>query len=98
MKAYSVGENWIGFRCPGCGGGHSIPVKPDVAGWEWNQNLDRPTISPSILVNRGKSNPTAHVCHSFVRDGHIEFLSDCSHDLAGKTVELPEIDELGQPK
>lgn len=28
-------------------------------------------------------------CHSFIRDGNIEFLSDCSHKLAGKTVELP---------
>ena len=29
-------------------------------------------------------------CHSFVRDGRIEFLSDCTHDLAGQTVDLPE--------
>jgi hypothetical protein len=29
-------------------------------------------------------------CHSFVRDGQIEFLSDCSHDLAGKTVPIPD--------
>lgn len=32
------------------------------------------------------------ICHSYVRDGRIEFLSDCTHALAGKTVELPEID------
>lgn len=31
-----------------------------------------------------------HVCHSFVRDGRIEFLSDCTHALAGQTVELSE--------
>lgn len=31
-------------------------------------------------------------CHSFVRDGKIEFLSDCSHALAGQTTELLEID------
>lgn len=30
-------------------------------------------------------------CHSFVKDGKIQFLSDCSHSLAGQTVELPEI-------
>lgn len=28
------------------------------------------------------------VCHSFVRNGQIEFLSDCTHALAGKTVPL----------
>lgn len=28
------------------------------------------------------------VCHSFVRNGMIEFLGDCTHALAGKTVPL----------
>jgi hypothetical protein len=32
-------------------------------------------------------------CHSFVRDGQIQFLSDCTHELAGKTVALKNIDE-----
>lgn len=31
-------------------------------------------------------------CHSFVRDGKIEFLSDCTHALAGQTVELPDVE------
>ena len=30
------------------------------------------------------------ICHSFVRDGQIEFLGDCTHELAGKTVQLPD--------
>lgn len=29
-------------------------------------------------------------CHSFVTDGRIQFLSDCSHALAGQTVDLEE--------
>lgn len=28
------------------------------------------------------------VCHSFVRNGMIEFLGDCTHALAGQTVAL----------
>lgn len=31
-------------------------------------------------------------CHSFVRNGYIEFLGDCSHKLRGQTVELPDIE------
>lgn len=31
-------------------------------------------------------------CHSFVTDGRIQFLSDCAHELAGQTVDLPELD------
>ena len=30
------------------------------------------------------------VCHSFVTDGRIQFLADCTHALAGQTVDLPE--------
>lgn len=28
-------------------------------------------------------------CHSFVTDGQIQFLDDCSHSLVGQTVPLP---------
>lgn len=28
------------------------------------------------------------VCHSFVTDGRIQFLGDCTHALAGQTVDL----------
>jgi len=34
------------------------------------------------------STPT--VCHSFVTDGQIQFLNDCTHDLAGQTVPLAD--------
>lgn len=30
------------------------------------------------------------VCHSFVTDGRIQFLDDCTHALAGQTVDLPD--------
>jgi Family of unknown function (DUF6527) len=33
------------------------------------------------------------VCHSFVTNGKIQFLTDCTHALAGQTVDLPDIDE-----
>lgn len=29
-------------------------------------------------------------CHSYVTDGRIQFLNDCSHALAGQTVEMLE--------
>ena len=33
---------------------------------------------------------TCGICHSFVTDGRIQFLTDCTHGLAGQTVDLPE--------
>lgn len=32
------------------------------------------------------------ICHSFVRDGKIQFLSDCTHELAGKIVDMEDED------
>ena len=38
------------------------------------------------------------VCHSFITDGQIEFLGDCTHALAGQKVELPTIvEEVADP-
>ena len=33
------------------------------------------------------------VCHTFVTDGMIQFLGDCTHPLAGQTVPLPPLPE-----
>ncbi len=36
---------------------------------------------------------TCKVCHTFIRDGQVQFLADCTHALAGQTrpmVEIPE--------
>jgi len=30
------------------------------------------------------------VCHSFVTDGKIQYLNDCTHELAGQTLEIPD--------
>lgn len=32
-----------------------------------------------------------YICHSFITDGKIKFLTDCTHELAGHTVELNDI-------
>lgn len=32
-------------------------------------------------------------CHSFIRDGKIQFLSDSTHELTGQTVDLPDYED-----
>lgn len=32
-----------------------------------------------------------HVCHTFIRAGMVQFLSDCTHGLAGQTLPLPDL-------
>lgn len=34
------------------------------------------------------------VCHTFVTDGRIQFLGDCTHALVGQTVDLPDIEDV----
>jgi len=86
------------FDCPaGCPGGHYMAVHPfalaNGASWDFNGDLDRPTFSPSILTRIDFTDPSkSFTCHSFVRDGKIEFLDDCTHTLAGHTVDLPDVD------
>jgi len=72
-------EGYLIF-CPGCQRGHMFDHR-----WTFNGDFNKPTFSPSLLVN--KDNPKSR-CHSFVRDGKIQFLSDCHHELAGQTVDL----------
>ncbi len=74
------------FHCPGCDTTHGLRVK-GPGSWTWNESLERPTISPSLLVDQDRPERR---CHSFIRDGRIEFLGDCHHELKGKTVELPD--------
>lgn len=91
------------FRCPGCEDNHQILADRD-RGWGFNGDLERPTFTPSVLVggvqwapgegfhkpNHGVAPGERIVCHSFVTDGRIQFLGDCTHALAGQTVDLPE--------
>ena len=83
------------FWCPGCECAHGIWTmkRGGTPNWEFNGREDKPTFSPSILV-RYPNGATGkdEVCHSYVRDGQIQFLNDCTHKLAGQTVELPEND------
>ena len=85
-------------RCPGCGDHHLFSTEHANsvgARWSFNGDSERPTFSPSMLVRSEVWDGNAtrkDVCHSFVRDGRIQFLGDCTHELAGKTVPLPDID------
>jgi hypothetical protein len=71
--------------------------------WTWNGSLDQPTLEPSVRVQGTvrltddevarvlageRVEPRPLICHSFVREGRIQYLGDCTHALAGQTVPL----------
>lgn len=86
----------VRWECPGCGDPHVVPTTGDRP-WGFNGDFERPTLTPSILVhphgilNEDGSVGQSPLCHTFIRDGRIEFLSDCTHALAGQTVELEDV-------
>lgn len=94
----------LAFVCPGCessGNGtglHMLPVNANGVtspSWDWDGNIEAPTVSPSILTHTkpyvdGKG---TGICHSYLKAGVFEFLDDCTHSMAGQHVtalELPE--------
>lgn len=92
----------LSYWCPACDTAHVVNVGKDgVPGWAFNGDYLKPTLNPSILVQgsvwRGRDidNPLDPkcwqelYCHSFVKDGMIEFCADSRHALAGKTVPIP---------
>lgn len=89
MRARKSEGGRLLFRCPGCVDEHYVVVDGS-RGWSFNGNYDQPTLTPSVLVRYGDSGDAAR-CHSFVTDGRIQFLADCTHALAGQTVPLPEL-------
>lgn len=81
--------------CPGCNELHNFVVTNEQGDqpkntpvWDWDRNVESPTFSPSMLVKGPES-----VCHSFLRNGVWEFLSDSTHALRGHKalmVDLPD--------
>ena len=96
QKLRATADNGLVFMCPGCKERHIIHHGVgNGPRWQWNGDAEKPTFSPSVLV-RWTDEDTAKdfVCHSFVTAGKIQFLNDSTHDLAGKTVDLPDFTEF----
>lgn len=81
------------FYCPGCGHGHVFWVggSPIYPSWQFNGDLDKPTFSPSLLNTcDNHPDPAQRRCHLNLIDGKLHYHNDCTHPLAGKTMDLEE--------
>lgn len=101
------------FECPGCKTHHALTTGPGGWGWNGDGDRPTFTPSVLVTGSKvtkdenGKwtggwerdasGNLIKEVCHSFVTDGRIQFLGDCTHELAGQTVDLPDFLEWVQP-
>jgi hypothetical protein len=99
MPAAAIQGHQLVFYCPGCDRPHAVNVQQPPSRdhlepvWQWNGDLYLPTLYPSVGV-RWTHGPTflERRCHLFVRAGQAEFLADCTHELAGRTVSLPTME------
>jgi hypothetical protein len=87
--------------CPGCQHMHILPTPKDRSGsgWVYSNMEVRPTASPSFL-HRWTEKGHDRVCHYVLTDGVLNFCPDCTHELADKSVSLPDIpteEMLGTP-
>lgn len=90
-------DHWR-IRCPATGW---LRIPRDGR-WSFNGDYQHPTFSPSLnqtvglpgeSIEQVRAGRVAERNHCFVRDGRIEYLPDCTHHLAGQTVELPPLTE-----
>lgn len=72
---------WYFIECPACRRAHGWPGT-----WSWNGDVVSPTLEPEL-----REQDATMVCNSFIHDGLIQFLSSCTHALAGRTVPLPPV-------
>lgn len=98
IKLLSGTAGTYAYFCPGCGKAHTVTTKQEngMANpiWGFNGDVDKPTFSPSIAVESYMMKDGAYertYCHSFIRNGKIEYLQDCDHSLAGKTIEMQNV-------
>jgi hypothetical protein len=81
--------DFYSIYCPACKTPHTFNST-----WGFNGDMDKPTVRHSLLVSgyRDEVGPN-YRCHSFIRDGFIEYLGDCSHGMKNLKVLLPDIEE-----
>lgn len=92
IQKTEAGKTVYLFHCPACDRHHKINDR-----WDFDGNFEAPTIRPSILGTGTRPDKDGNWhewrCHSYIKNGHIEYLGDCTHDMAGQTVELKPISE-----
>lgn len=107
VKLFDEKHGTYMFKCP-AGHNHYINTKVQNhvnAQWDFNGDLDNPTFHPSVNERSGsyvdqnyKDDHEFHgygqsyQCHFIITEGKIHFQADCSHELRGQVLDLPDIE------
>jgi hypothetical protein len=80
----------LGHYCPACDDLHFIETYLNGT-YRWNESEDRPTILGLVSFIWGDTEFQRRCCYS-VTLGEIRYRSTSTHEYAGKTIKLPNID------
>ena len=87
IKVHPTDPTMFMFWDIGLGQPSAFYIRGD-RGWQWNGDFEKPTVTPSILIKIGNT-----VSHLFIRDGKIRYMLDCTHPMAGVTVDMVDFPE-----
>lgn len=98
----AVWDGWTGAYlhwCPACKQRHpfftnEMPAAWTGHRWKFDGNVEAPTFSPSMNISWGREGSEMFGrCHYILTSGVINFCGDCTHELKGQSVPLPNIPE-----
>lgn len=93
-----VEDNGLMYWCQGCEKVHVIyHGQGSGPRWGYNGNPDKPTFTPSVRVSWNDAGVPG-CCHTFITDGMVHFLNDCTHQFVGQTLPLPNLPDYLQDK
>jgi hypothetical protein len=79
-----------------------VQIKGTRAGtgnWTWNGDTEKPTLRPSIatwtpaIPRKGDLPPLPEIrCHTWITDGKVIFLDDCTHEFKGQTLDMLDVE------
>ncbi|WP_139222868.1 DUF6527 family protein [Paracidovorax wautersii] len=87
------------LNIPGPTGRLTLPVicqgtRDGTGCWTWNGSTSAPTLRPSVLTTEPPGGRRGGFrCHSWINDGSVQFLDDCSHELRGQTLPLNPVED-----
>lgn len=94
LQLSDADENKVEVFCPGCKCRHHFGInvpQENGAMWIWNGDVTLPTFKPSLVYTWVPEGRPVKKCHSFLRNGIWEFLSDCTHSLVGQKVPMIDL-------
>jgi hypothetical protein len=108
VKLGKLENNQRFFYCPGCDTHHVIDDKWTYSGTDEKPTVRASVLSKWIKTPDplpyddngdlvvgpdGRAVGSKQMkCHSFITNGNIQYLNDCTHYLAGKTVPMEDVE------